>query len=98
MNTDLSDRFARNEDVVTREILGETLLVPIRADIADMRHIFALNETGAWIWQHLDGATPLAAVRDALSRAFEVEPDAAGHDVLELVDELDEAGLVRRVE
>ncbi len=98
MNAALSHRYARHEDVVTREILGETLLVPISASIADMQNIFALNGTGAFVWERLDGHTTLAGIRDALARDFDVAPDAAWGDLAALVGDLDAAGLVRRVE
>lgn len=93
-----SHRYARNPDVVTREILGETLLVPISAAIADMSNIFALNDTGAFVWQRLDGEIPLGGIRDGLSEAFEVQPDTAWDDLSALVEELADAGLVSRVE
>jgi len=97
MSSAPSDRYARRDEVVTRAILGETLLVPISAQIADMRHIFALNDTGAWIWQRLDGETPLARIRDGLAETFEVSADTAWDDLRALLGELDAAGLVRRV-
>ena len=89
--------YARHDDVVTREILGETLLVPISARIADMSNIFALNETGAFIWEHLDGATSLEGIRDALAADFEVSPESAWSDLETLVADLEQAGLIRRV-
>ena len=98
MSSAPSQRFARNEDVVTREILGDTLLVPISSSIADLSNIFALNDTGAFVWKHLDGSTPLAGIRDALTEDFDVSPEEAWADLDALMAELDEAGLVRRVE
>ncbi len=94
----LSDRFRRHADVVTRDILGETLLVPVSSQVADMEHIFALNDTGAFVWQRLDGETPLAAILDGLVEAFDVEPAPAWDDLRGLVAELDAAGLVRPAE
>ena len=98
MSSAPSHRYARHEDVVTRDILGETLLVPISDRIADMSHIFALNDTGAWIWARLDGETPLAGIRDGLTHAFDVSPEEAWRDLDALIDELAGAGLVHRVE
>ena len=95
--TDPCDRYRRNHDVVTREILGETLLVPISAQLADMDNIYALNDTGAFIWSRLDGETPLAELRDQLMREFQVDTDPAWHDLSALLDELADAGLVERV-
>ncbi len=89
--------YARHDDVVTREILGETLLVPISARIADMSNIFALNETGAFVWESLDGVTSLEGIRDALAADFDVSAESAWGDLEALVADLDQAGLIHRV-
>ena len=38
--------FARNEEVVSRTIVDELILVPIRKDVADMETLYTLNEVG----------------------------------------------------
>ena len=38
--------YQHSPDVVARQILGETLLVPIRGELADLQRIFALNPAG----------------------------------------------------
>ena len=89
--------FRGRDAVVTREIVGETLLVPISADLADLDAIFALNETGAFIWQRLDGEHSLGQVRDAVVESFEVEPQEAWQDVNQLLGALAERRLVEQV-
>lgn len=81
--------------VVTREIAGETLLVPISDDITDMHHIFALNPVAAHIWNALDGKTPVSELVESLCESFEVEPKRAEQDLARFLDELLESGLVR---
>jgi hypothetical protein len=93
-----TDRFARNEDVVTREILGQTLLVPISVELADMDNIFTLNETGAHVWHRLDGALTLAGISEAVVDSFEVSEEQAWDDLNALVDDLAAAGLICKVE
>lgn len=95
--TTLHDCYQRNEDVVTREILGETLLVPISSAVADMDNIFALNETGAHIWHRLDGALSLAAICESIVDAFEVNEQQAWADTQVLIADLASAGLVSKV-
>jgi len=94
----LAARYRRHDDVVTRDILGETLLVPVSNAVADMDFIFALNDTGAFVWARLDGETPLADIVAGLTDAFEVEAGPAEDDVRGLVAELAEAGLVQAAE
>lgn len=35
--------YRHSGDVVNRQILGDTLLVPVRGKLADLQRIFALN-------------------------------------------------------
>ncbi|MFW6107388.1 MAG: PqqD family protein [bacterium] len=86
--------FAKRGETVSREIAGETLLVPIRGKLADLQRIFAANPVGAHIWHQLDGRTPLGEVRDSVLDTFDVESERAEADVQDFVAELLEAGLI----
>ncbi len=98
MTATSTDRYRRNEHIVTREILGETLLVPISTEMADMDNIFALNDTDAHIWHRLDGMVTLAGIRDSVMDAFEVAEEQAWADLAALIGELADAGLIEKVE
>jgi hypothetical protein len=43
------------QQVVSRTIAGETLLVPVGERAAGLDTIFLLNKVGAFVWQQLDG-------------------------------------------
>ena len=81
-------RYKQAEDLVSREIAGEVLLVPIRDNVGDLTSIYTLNETGAFIWSQMDGARTLADIRDALMAEFDVSADEAWADLIEFVDGL----------
>ena len=57
----MDKHFAKSEDFVQRSVAGECLLVPIRRRLTDTNSIYVLNETGAEVWQRLDGTR---SVRD----------------------------------
>lgn len=86
--------FRRSEALVTREIAGETLLVPMRGKLAKLQRIFALNPVGAFIWQQLDGERDLAAIHEAVVEHFEVSTQEAREDLVEYVTVLREAELI----
>jgi hypothetical protein len=94
----VSERYRRNNDVVSRQVLDERLLVPIRGQLADLQQVFMLNPVAETIWQQLDGAHDVAAIRDVVVAEFEVEPEQAEADVAEFVAHLREAGLIREVD
>ncbi len=89
--------FARSGEIVSREIAGETILVPIRGKLVDLQRIFSVNPVGAHIWHLIDGKTSLAAIRDSVVETFEVEPDRAAADIQDFIAELAQAGLIQEV-
>ena len=98
MSDGLDVRYQRDSNVVYREIAEERILVPIRKQVADMACIYVLNETGARIWELMDGQRSLAEIRDALVHEYEVGEEKVTSDLLEVVGDLSAAGVVRKSE
>jgi len=89
--------LTKREEIVSREIAGETILVPIRGKLVDLQRIFSVNPVGAYIWRQLDGQKTLAEVRDGVLETFEVETQRAEADLREFIAELLVAELIRKV-
>ena len=85
--------YRQADDIVSRAVAGETLLVPIRGRLADLQRLFALNPVAEFIWQQLDGERTLAHIRDAVVDRFDVPSDTAEADLTAFVGELTTAGL-----
>ena len=90
----LNSIYRQTDNIVTRKVMDETLLVPISGDIASMDEIYTLNDTGAFIWQALDGTSSLAKIKEQLAKSFDAESSVVETDLLEIIGELAEAGLV----
>jgi Coenzyme PQQ synthesis protein D (PqqD) len=90
----LNTVFEHDPDVVSRLIAGEMILVPIRKNVGDMESIFTLNETGARVWELLDGQRSLEQVHQQMVREFDIEPGQAEQDLLELLESLLEIGVL----
>lgn len=81
--------FQRSEDVVSRDIMGELLIVPLAAGIGDMEdEIYTLNETGRGIWERLDGKSNLQEIACALAAEYDAPEGEIERDVLGIVTEL----------
>lgn len=89
----LEKSFIKGEDLMTRNIAGETLIVPVRSHVGDLDSIYTLNEVGARVWQLLDGR-PVKRIVETLSEEYEVTSEEAAADVVSLIDSLAEAGLI----
>lgn len=85
--------YCRDVDTVTREIAGETLVVPIRGHLADVRRVFSLNPVGAFVWSRLDGTHDVEGLCAAVAEAFDVEPEQAEPSVRAFLAQLEEAEL-----
>lgn len=90
----LSKAFKPRDELVTRCIVGETLLVPIRGKIADMQRIFAAEGVGAEVWGSLDGRTPLCTISDDIARKYGRNPADVAADLVAFINDLLENELV----
>jgi hypothetical protein len=93
-STILSTVFRRLPDIVPREIAGETLLVPVRGELAQMKQIFVLNPVAEHIWHNLDGSRSAESIVSDVVKDFEIDEETARSDLLEFLAELEEAGLI----
>lgn len=94
MKAQPADVFRQAENIVTRKVMDETLLVPISGELASMDNLYTLNETGAFIWQALDGVRSLAEISELLEQQYDAPAEVIAADVLEIADGLAEAGLI----
>jgi hypothetical protein len=94
MSVQLADVFRHADNIVTRKVMDETLLVPIAGDLASMENLYALNATGAFIWQAVDGIRSLEDIRTLLLEEYAAPIEVIEADLLELVAELAAAKLL----
>ena len=94
MNNAFRQVYRVDPDVVTRDILGDLILVPVRRNVADLQSIFRLNETAGSIWKMLDGRRTLEEIRAGLVEAYAVDEAQVGQDLLETVAKLEKAGVI----
>jgi len=85
---DPEDRFRHSEEVASRKILDEVLLVPIRTSAKQKLGVYTLNETASWLWEMMDGSVTCAQLADAMTGRFEVDSEQAKKDVEVLCQDL----------
>lgn len=86
--------YKKNDEIVSREIAGETILVPIKGKLADMQRVFALENVSEFIWQHLDGQATLDTILKCLTESYDIDHARARSDIAEFIDELLQAELI----
>ncbi|MEP0189059.1 MAG: PqqD family protein [Erythrobacter sp.] len=86
----LDQVFEVSENVVSREVSGEFVLLDLESGI-----YFGLNPVGSRIWQLLDEKPQaLSAICNIVEAEFDAPRDVIETDVLSLTGELVEQGLI----
>ena len=80
--------FKKKKEIVSREIAGETILVPISGKLADMQRIFSLNPVAEYIWNQLNGKRNLQEISGNILSVFDVNKEQVYADVQEFIAEL----------
>ncbi|MCI5118784.1 MAG: PqqD family protein [Candidatus Electrothrix sp. LOE1_4_5] len=86
--------YKKADNIVTRKVMDEILLVPISGDLASMDELYTLNDTGAFIWQALDGTRTLAEIGRQLEQEYDAPEEVIKADLREVMDGLIDVGLV----
>ena len=89
--------FARNADVIFRQVGDEALLVPVANNVGDLGSIYTLNETAARLWELIDGRRDVEELIRLLADEYAVSGNAIRQDVFELVVQLGSIGFLKRV-
>lgn len=76
--------------VVFRKINEEYLLIPLTDNIADMDSVYRLSETGAFIWEMIDGERDISDITSKVTEEFNVKRDEAERDILQFFSEVQE--------
>jgi len=81
---------APSYEVVTREIEGELIIVPITSSIGNMEdELYSLNETGRAIWQLFDGKRTIHDVAINIANTYSAPLDHITRDIMGLATELE---------
>jgi hypothetical protein len=88
MMEDLKSIPSHAPSVVATKTGSEYVLVPVRNNIADMNTMFTLNETGAFIWELIDGQNSVENIIEIVMRYYEVDFNAASKDVTAFMQQM----------
>jgi len=90
--------YAKDSNLITRDIAGETIIVPVRNNVGDLDSIYTLNEVGTLIWELIDGKNSVSRIAEVISNTYEVKLEEAERDALQFINSLEKAGMIRTIE
>lgn len=76
-----------------RDVAGQTVVLPVGEDL-DLNMMITLNDTGRFLWEHLQEETNETALVAALLREYEVEEETAVAAVRSFVKKLGDNGFL----
>ena len=82
-------RLVPSPDALARELNGEVLILDLRSS-----HYFGLTGPGARIWQLAEAGEDVGGIVAALTREFDADAAVIEADVVRLLGELTERGLL----
>jgi hypothetical protein len=80
--------YSKNPDFVQRDVAGECILVPIRRTLTEANSIFVLNDTGAALWNRIDGARPIHEIASGFAAEYDVAVEQLNRDFETLLADL----------
>lgn len=80
--------FKKSDQMVTREIEGEIVLLPLYKSSKKLSYIHTLNETAASAWELIDGKNSLADIKDKLMDKFDIDEAKLSRQLDELIKDL----------
>jgi hypothetical protein len=92
---DLKSILSHSPSVVTRKTGNEYVLVPVTDNIADMDSVYTLNETGAFIWEQIDGKKSAEEIIGAMTEEYDIDKDTATEDVLQFIAKMNDYLIIR---
>ena len=84
-----TDQFLVHPSVLSRELSGETVLLNLESGV-----YYGLDPVGTRIWQLLMEGRTIADICSTMIDEYDVAPDVLRGDVVRLVGELRERGIV----
>jgi hypothetical protein len=86
--TDLKSILSHSTSVVTKKTGNEYVLVPVTDNIADMDSVYTLNESGAFIWEQIDGKRTVGEIIDEIIKEYDIDEKTAATDVFSFIENM----------
>jgi len=82
-------------DFLLREIVGESIVVPLGNNVVSVNGIITLTESAVILWRKLEnGVDGIDELVDALLDEYDVDRETALSSVVEFIDQLREKDMI----
>jgi hypothetical protein len=88
-------RHIQNTDIVSRDVAGDTIVVPICRGGADLDSVYMFNSLGRELWLLLAVGRTSDELAEWVITHYQVRPEQAFTDIRNFLAELRELGLIQ---
>lgn len=82
------------EGMRLRKIVDEWIVVPDALNMADVSALFSLNETGVFLWKHLETGCTYDECLELMCKEYGIAREQAEPDLKEFIDLLESYKLI----
>ena len=94
-----SKKYKVSQEIVTREIEGEIIIVSLDSDIGSMDdNLYTLNATGKEIWKYLDGQHSIQDITTKLLAEYDAPENQIADQIHKLIAELLKKGIIVEID
>jgi len=93
----MNEIYSKNPDIIFRKIADEFILVPIRQKAVDLRSVYTMNQTAAFIWELIDSQRSVLQIKEKVAEEFEVGSGQVQADVSEILSQLEALSLIQKI-
>lgn len=81
-------------EFILRDIIGETILVPINESTTEFNGLITMNEMGKFIWENYESSKDEEDLLSKILDEYEVEKEVAKSDLDEFLGKLRETDII----
>lgn len=78
----------KSDKIVTREVEGEVIMIPLYKSSEDLSYIYTLNETAARFWKLIDGKRTISAIKKKILSEYEITEEKLSKQIGGLLKDL----------
>ena len=90
----LGDNMKLNSDYILKKIAGSYVVIPVCTRAVDFSGIIKLTESGAFLWEKLQGDAEREELIAAMLEEYDVDEATAAADIDRFIGKLREADLL----
>lgn len=83
-----------SKEFAMREVAGNYIVIPVGEKSVNINAMITLNETGAFLWRHLDEEKTKQELLDLMLEEYEVDNKTAESDLEKFIEKLEAAGIL----